>query len=109
MWMPPASGGRALDMLRAAGLDPVAVTITGAHSVSFDGDLWRVPKRVPVRALVTAFEGGRFKVARGLCHAKARTRELQAFEPRVNARGPDAYNGIGEHDDLVIAVVLAAW
>ncbi len=109
MWMSPASGGRALDMLRAAGLGPVAVNITGGRSVSFNGDLWRVPKRILVRALVTAFVGGRLKVARGLCHAKVRTRGLQAFERQVNARGHDAYNGIGEHDDLVIAVVLAAW
>ncbi len=97
MWTPPAPGGRALDMLRAAGLDPVAVNITGGRSVSFNGDLWQVPKRIPVRALVTAFEGGRLKVARGLCRAKALTRELQAFERRVNARGHDAYDGAGEH------------
>ena len=65
--------------------------------------------RILVRALVTAFEGERLKVARGLQYAVALMRELQAFERRVNERGHDAYNGAGEHDDLVIAVALATW
>ena len=98
-----------LDVLRAAGLDPVAVSITGGRAVTFDGDIWRVPKRVLVRALVAALEGEQLKVARGLSHTEALTHELQAFERRINARGHDAYNGVGEHDDLVIAVALATW
>jgi hypothetical protein len=102
-------GRPVLDMLRDAGLDPVAVCITGGRAVTFDGDMWRVPKRILVQALVTAFEGGWLKVARGLSHAKALTRELHSFERRVNARGHDAYNGVGEHDDLVIATALATW
>ena len=102
-------GRPVLDMLRAAGLDPIAVSITGGRTVTFDGHMWRVPKRVLIRALVTAFEGGRLKVARGLRYAGALKRELQAFERRINARGHDAYNGSGEHDDLVVAAALATW
>ncbi len=56
--------------------------------------------RILVRALVTAFEGERLKVARGLQYAVALMRELQAFERRVNERG---------HDGLVVAVALAGW
>ena len=102
-------GRPVLDLLRDAGLAPVAVCITGGRAVTFDGDMWRVPKRILVRSLVAAFEGDWLKVARGLSHAKAFTRELQAFERRVNARGHDVYEGAGEHDDLVIATALAAW
>ena len=102
-------GRPVLDMLRAAGLDPVAVSITGGRAVTFDGDIWRVPKRILVRSLVTAFEGERLKVARGLRYAAALMGELQAFERRINVRGHDAYNGVGEHDDLVIATALATW
>ncbi len=102
-------GRPVLDVLRAAGLDPVAVSTTGGRAVTFDGDIWRVPKRVLVRTLVAALEGERLKVARGLSHTEALTHELQAFERRINARGHDAYNGVGEHDDLVIAVALATW
>ncbi len=102
-------GRPVLDMLRAAGLDPVAVCITGGRAVAFDGGMWKVPKRILIRSLVAAVEGGWLMVARGLRHAKALTLELQAFERRVNVRGHDRYEGAGEHDDLVIAVALACW
>ena len=102
-------GRPVLDMLRAAGLDPIAVSITGGRAVTFDGDMWRVPKRSLIRPLVAAFEAGRLKVARGLRLGEALVRELRAFERRVNARGHDTYEGAGEHDDLVIAVALACW
>ncbi len=87
----------------------MAVSITGGRKVSCKRDVWRVPKRVLARALVAAFEGGRFKAARGLRYAGEFKSELQAFERRVNGRGYDAYNGIGAHDDLVIAAALVCW
>ena len=102
-------GRPVLDMLRGAGLDPVAVSITAGRAVTFDGNIWKVPKRSLVRSLVAAFEAGRLKIARSLRYAGAFARELQAFERRINARGHDAYNGAGEHDDLVIAVALTTW
>ena len=102
-------GRPVLDMLRAAGLEPVAVTITGGRSASFDGGTWRVPKRMLVRALVTAFEAGRLKVARGLPSAGALLRELRAFRRRISEHGHDSYNRAGEHDDLVVATALAVW
>ena len=104
-------GRPVIDILRDNGLNPVAVSITGGQSITFDGDLWRVPKRTLVRALVVAFEAGRLKVARGLRFAGALERELRAFERRISARGHDSYGavGAGAHDDLVIAVALAVW
>ena len=102
-------GRPVLDMLRAAGLEPVAVTITGGRSASFDGGTWRVPKRMLVRALATAFEAGRLKVARSLPSAGALLAELQAFRRQISQRGHDSYAGAGEHDDLVIATALACW
>ena len=46
-------------------LEPVAVTITGGQYMSFDGDMWRVPKKALLRPLVAATEAGRLKVAKG--------------------------------------------
>ena len=66
-------GRPVVDQLRAAGLDPIAVTITAGKAATFDCGMWRVPKRELVRALVVAFEGGRLKVAAGLRHAEALT------------------------------------
>ena len=102
--------GRAvLDQMREVVLNPVAVTITGGRYTSSDGLMWRVPKRALLRPLVAATEAGRLKVAKGLREAEALQRELQTFQRRITERGNNAFEGAGEHDDLVIAVALACW
>ncbi len=69
-----------------------------------------VPKRELVRGLVTAFENGRLKIAKGLPLAGALIDELQAFRVTLTAKGRDTYAArSGEHDDLVLAVALAVW
>ncbi len=69
----------------------------------------RVPKKALLRPLVATTEAGRLKVARDLPEAEAFQVELLAFQRRITARGHDAFQGVGEHDDLVIAVALACW
>jgi hypothetical protein len=102
--------GRAvLDQMREAGLAPVAVTITGGRFTSYDGTMWRVPKKALLRPLVAATEAGRLKVAKSLREAEPFLRELQAFQRRITESGHCAFEGVGEHDDLVIAVALACW
>ncbi len=102
--------GRAvLDQMRESGLEPIPVTITAGRFISFDGDHWRVPKKALLRPLVASTEAGRLKVAKGLPEAESLQVELQAFQRRITARGHDAFQGVGEHDDLVIAVALACW
>ena len=92
-----------------AKLEPVAVTITGGRLTSFDGKMWRVPKKALLRPLVAATEAGRLKVAKGLREAEAFQRELQAFQRRITESGHSAFEGVGAHDDLVIASALIAW
>ncbi len=58
---------------------------------------------------MAASEAGRLKVAKGLRETEAFQRELQAFRRRITARGYSAFGGVGEHDDLVIAVALICW
>ncbi len=102
--------GRAvLDQMREQGLEPVAVTITGGRAILFDGQTWKVPKRALVRPLVAALEAGRLKVAKSLKEGEALVRELRAFRRQVSAKGHDTYEGVGAHDDLVIAAALAVW
>ncbi len=48
-----------------------------------------VPKRELVRGLVTAFENGRLKIAKGLPLADALLGELRAFQVRFTAKGRD--------------------
>ena len=66
-----------------------------------------MPKRALVTGLVSAFEGDRLKVAKGLPYGEALVRELRAFRTAVTSPGRRTYGGIGEHDDLVVAVALA--
>ncbi len=58
-------GRPVIDQMREAGLEPVPVTITGGRFMSFDGDMWRVPKKALLRPLIAASEAGRLKVAKG--------------------------------------------
>ena len=90
-------------------LEPVAVTITSGRLTSYDGRMWRVPKKVLLRPLVAATESGRLKVAKGLREAEAFQRELQAFQRRITETGHSAFEGVGSHDDLVIAAALVCW
>ena len=102
--------GRAvLDQMHEASLAPVAVTITGGRLTSYDGAMWRVPKKALLRPLVAAMDAGRLKVAKDLPEAEALQVELQAFQRRITERGHDAFEGVGSHDDLVIAVALSCW
>ena len=96
--------------MRAAGLKPIAVSITAGKRPRRANGIVYVPKRELVRGLVTVFENGRLKIARGLPLAGALLGELQAFQVRFTAKGRDTYAArSGEHDDLVMGVALAVW
>lgn len=103
------------DMLRAAELKPIAVTITGGDSVSRDGLDYRVPKRDLVSAVQVLLQAERLKIASSLKEAATLTAELLAFKVSISLKGHDSYgNDVGPwrenpHDDLVLAVALAAW
>ncbi len=71
--------------------------------------MWRVPKKALLRPLVAAMDVGRLKVAKGLPETEAFQREFLAFQRQITESGHDAFEGVGEHDDLVIAVALACW
>ncbi len=77
--------------MRAAGLKPIAVSITaGKRSRRAEGMVY-VRKRELVRGLVTAFENGRLKIAKRLPLAGALLGELRAFQVRFTAKGRDTY------------------
>ena len=58
---------------------------------------------------MAAVEAGRLKVAKGLREAEALQRELAAFQRRITQHGHSAFEGVGAHDDLVIAAALVCW
>jgi len=102
-----------VDMLRAAGpgCGMEAVVLTGGQSDHFDGRVWRAPKLDLLARLQTLLEGKRLRIARGAREARTLVREL--LDVRVkrqrNGRVRVGAEGVGEHDDLVLAVALAVW
>ncbi len=108
-------GRPVVDMLRAAALTPTAVTITGGDAVSRDGRDYRVPKRDLVSTVSVLLQADRLTIAERLKERANLTAELDAFKVSINLKGHDSYgNDVGPwrenpHDDLVLAVALAAW
>jgi hypothetical protein len=111
--------GRAVvDLFRARGLPAAlhAVTITGGHDVAGPDPLsgrldWRVPKRDLVDTLQLLLQSGRLRWSRRLGLAAVLAQELSAFRVKVTRSAHEAYGAWrdGQHDDLVLAVALAAW
>jgi len=104
-------GRPVLDMFTAAQLKPVAVTITGGSLPTEVKPGWfNVPKRDLVSTLQVLLQSERLKIAAALPDAAVLTQELLNFRVTISESANDRYEGrSGSHDDLVLAVALAAW
>jgi hypothetical protein len=105
-------GRPVVDLFRASGLNPIAVTITGGDTVNHEAGLWRVPKRDLVGVLTVAFQNGTLKIAEALPDAKTLIDELLNFKVKINVKtAHDSYEAWreGVHDDLVLSVAMAVW
>lgn len=104
-------GRPVLDLMRLSGLKPVAVTITGGTTETREGLHFHVPKKNLVSAVAVALETERLKVADGLEFAPLLRHELGNFKAKITLAGNTTFEAWREsdHDDLVIAVALAAW
>lgn len=104
-------GRPVVDLLRGAGLSPFAVTITGGTAVGWGDGEASVPKRDLVLTLQVLFQSERLKVADGLDLASVFIKELLEFKVKISISGHDSYEALreGTHDDLVLAVAMAAW
>lgn len=100
------------DMLRAAGLAFASVSIHGGDRVSHEGGVYRVPKRDLVGVMQVLLQSERLKFAAGMPLVTDLTQELQEFKVKIDPQTThDSYGAWreGTHDDLVLAVALAAW
>jgi hypothetical protein len=105
-------GRPVVDLFRASGMRPIAVTITGGDTVNQEAGLWRVPKRDLVGALTVTFQNGALKIAEALPEAKTLIDELLNFKVKINVKtAHDSYEAWREgiHDDLVLSVAMAIW
>ncbi len=104
--------GRAvIDMFREAGLRPLAVHITSGATVHFDKGYWYVPKKDLVAAAQVPLQDRRLVFTNASQWNDALTREMQAFKIKITESANDTYGAWreGENDDLIFAVMLAAW
>jgi hypothetical protein len=95
-----------------AGCFPWRVTVTAGNEVSEVGyGQWNVPRKTLVSLLQVLLQCRRLHVASGLPEATVLLWELQAFRAKVTLTPQDAGEPWreGAHDDLVLAVALAAW
>jgi len=106
-------GRPVIDMLRAAKLSPQAVLITGGDAESYDEATryYRVPKRDLVAQVAVLLQNKRLAFAEGMPHVQTLVQELLNFQVKITTSAHDTYGAWreGTHDDLVLAVALAAW
>ena len=102
------------DLFRSAKLEPKAATVTGGDTVSREGNETRVPKRDLVSSAQVLLQAKRLTIASSLPLAQVLISELLAFKAaitlsRENSAAPPEPWRERSHDDLVLAVALAAW
>lgn len=99
------------DMFVNAGLNPIAVTITGGDAVTRDGSYYRVPKRDLVGAVQATLQEKRLKFAESLPLAGTLIDEMLAFKVKITDNAHDTYGSWreGTHDDLILSVMMAVW
>lgn len=105
-------GAPVCDLLRLVFPSLAAVSITGAEHVSVGPAGLNVPKRELASTMQVLLQGRRLLVAKNLPEAELLTKELQNFKVKINiATGNESFEAWREkdHDDLVLAVALAAW
>lgn len=101
-----------VDLLRQAGLKPIAVSIHGGDNTAHEKDNWRVPKRDLVGTLQVLLQSKRLKIAARLELGQILQAEMLNFKVKIDpATAHDSYSAWREqdHDDLVLSVALAAW
>lgn len=104
--------GRAVvDMFRLLGRRLIPVTITAGQEAAETPDGWKTPKRDLVGVVQVLLQQQRLKVADALPEADLLVKELLGFQVKITDAANDVYGAWreGAHDDLVLALALAAW
>ncbi len=93
-------GRPVVDMLRKAGMHPIAVTITAGDVVNREGSDFKVPKRDLVATMQVLLQTERLKVAEELPEASLLVQELLNFQVKLTTAGNDTYGvwHLGRHE-----------
>jgi hypothetical protein len=86
------------------------ITITGDTKVTLDRG-WHVPKKDLVGLLQVLLQSRRIKAAPTLPAAPTLVQELLNFQVKITPAANETFGAWreGVHDDLVLAVAIAAW
>jgi hypothetical protein len=87
------------------------ILITSGHSVTQEGGSFHVPKKELASVLQVLLQSRRIKVASALAEAATLVREPENFKVKITLAANETYEAWreGMHDDLVLAVAVAAW
>jgi hypothetical protein len=87
------------------------IWITGGISVGSDVGKLTVPKRDLITTTQLLLQNGRLRIASGILDATALVEELLSYRVTISDAGHDSYGPWREqaHDDLVLALAVAAW
>ncbi len=110
-------GAPVVEMLRAAApgfgapCEIAAVTITSGHREHHARGLSSVPKVDLMAGLQVLLESGELRISRAIRDSVHLSRELTEVKGKLSSLGRIRIgaDGVGEHDDLVIALALACW
>jgi len=105
-------GVAVLEQFDQAGLPYTAVAIHGGQATTRDGRLWRVAKQTLVAAIQVPIQNRTLTVEPPTMPYAAELRaELGNFRHTITAAAHESYAAWREadHDDLVLALALAAW
>jgi hypothetical protein len=93
-----------------ASIRPVTITAGNHAHINEDGG-WSVPKKELVSTLQVLLQSRRIKVAPSLPESQTLLQELRSFRVKATLSPNDTLEAWreGPHDDLVLAVAIAAW
>jgi hypothetical protein len=100
------------DLFNSAGLTPMRVSITAGNEVTRAAGAyrWHVAKTVLISTVDAMLHAGVLRFAAALTEAGAMREELLDFRRHLSDAGRASYQArTGKHDDLVLAVAIAAW
>lgn len=90
----------------------VPINITGGlKALPAERGGWSVPKKEMVSVMQLLLQGRRLQIAKTLSNAAVLFKELQNFKVKITAAANETFEAWreGDHDDMVLAVAVAAW
>jgi hypothetical protein len=88
----------------------VPVVITAGHRHRYRDSYHHVAKVILISAVITLLQERRLHLAGSLPETATLVKELQNYQVKVTPAANEVFNARqGAHDDLVLAIALAAW